>query len=135
MCFRNSTSSKAGLQSVLSCVPVSCGIMHNSEFSDECSQFALARRQTFELGVEQPVLGAETFLKARESISCLPAIDGDECRGLIGRMQQFCADIAVCLREELCPGAVGLVGGDECGDLLWPDNELPDDDVHFHFPA
>jgi hypothetical protein len=84
----------------------------------------------------------ELLLKTREIFRGLPTVDGDES-GLIFdviraqqlRAQQLSADVSIALSEEHCPGAGALACGDEAGELFWLDDEFPEDDVHFHFPA
>jgi hypothetical protein len=89
------------------------------------------------LRVELLVFRAELLLKTREIFRGLLTVDGDESGLIVGviRAQQLSAGVSIALSEEHCPGAGALACGDEAGELFWLDDEFPEDDVHFHFPA
>lgn len=58
--------------------------------------------------VEGAVLRVELRLESREMLGALPAVDSNEHRMLttVDRGEQVRAQVAVGLREELCPWAI-----------------------------
>src|SRR4051794_11115352 len=69
--------------------------------------------QTFELGIEAPVVVTEVPVEGLEVCERFPAVDGQPVAARIYRSQQRCAAIARRLREQLGPPPVTRISSRE----------------------